>query len=140
MKNGYVTAEQLQSLSGKRCHRDVEIPNPFSDGVLKFRLRSITEAEWSEISASNFDMRRGGLSSDGLKMSDARLLALCLVDGEGNPLMPGPSGYKQVLSLGTPIAEPLLRAARELCGLRELENTEKNYIAGSDLDTSTPGS
>ena len=54
--NGYTTADELLSLAGKRIYKDVTYPNPYvAGGVLKFRLRSLTEAEWSEISSSNSD-------------------------------------------------------------------------------------
>jgi len=133
--NGYVTAEQLLDLSGKRDYRDVVLETP--SGQLKFRLRSLTEAEWAEISAGNFDVRRGGLSQEGLKASDAKLLAACLVDGEGNQLLPGPDGYRKVGKLGTQIVEPLLRAAREICGLRELQEPAGNFTDESDSGTSS---
>jgi len=137
-ENGYATLGDLESLAGFRQYRDVIVTHPVAGKpLLKFRLQSITEAEWSEIGSSNFDVKRGGLSEQGLQTSDARLVAMSLVDGDGNLLMRGKGALDKIRSLCAGIVEPLVRACRELNNLRSGEDPEKNSQDGSDSDTSS---
>jgi len=131
--NGYVTLEQLGQLSGKRRYRDVSIDNPFGGAQLKFRIRNVTEAEWSEVTADNFDHRRGGLNRAGLAASDAKLVAACVVDGSGNQMFSGKAGVETIRSLDAGIVEPLVRECREWSNLRGTDDAEKNSQPASDL-------
>lgn len=49
------------------------------------RLRSLTEREVSAYQALSIAKRGDGLRTDRLKDANRRLIALCLVDEEGNP-------------------------------------------------------
>jgi len=140
-ENGYATLEELESLVGFRQHRDVVISHPVEGKPpLRFRIQSITEAEWSEIGSGNFDVKRGGLSEQGLQTSDARLVAMSLVDGDGNRLLRGADAISKIRSLGAGIVEPLVRACRELNNLRSGEDGEKNSQGGNGSDTSSADS
>lgn len=136
--NGYTTFSELQDLCDVRQYADVVIPHiDDSKPPLKFRIQSISEAEWSEISSTNFDLKRGGFNPKGLRESDARLAAVSLVDGDGNRLLRGDKPHLQLMQLGAWVVEPLVRACRELNNLRGLEDEEKNSLAGSDLDSNS---
>ncbi len=135
--NGYASLEDLEGLCGLRQYEDVVIQHPASQQPLKFRIQSITEAEWAEISSGNFDTKRGGLSARGLQQSDARLVAASLVDGDGNLLLRGSDAVSKVSQLGASIVEPLVRACRELNNLRAAEDEEGNSPAGSGSDSSS---
>lgn len=138
MQNGYTTLDELESLVNVRKYADVVLAHPVEQGKqLKFRIQSITEAEWSDISSGNFDVRRGGLSADGLRQSDAKLVIASLVDGDGNRLLRGTGAIDKVMGLGASIVEPLVRACRELNNLRSGEEPEKNSPDGSGLDSSS---
>lgn len=136
--NGYVTADELLSLCGKRLYRDVQIKHPFEDRLLHFRLQSLTEAEWTEISSGSFDLAKGGLNREGVRLSDVRLVAASLVDGDGNRLLTGKDAAKQLTGLLTLIVEPLVRHCRDLNNLRGMEDAEKNLPAGSGSATDSP--
>ncbi len=138
--NGYMTEGDLEQLMGKRSFRDVPVRDPENPEVThKFRIRTFFETEWSAVSSANIDLKRGGFSSEGMRLSDARVIALALVDGDGNLLVRGKDAAERVSKLPTWITEPLLREIREFNGLRsaEDEDTAKNYLDELGLDTSS---
>jgi len=135
--NGYATLSELESLVGVRQYRDVIVQHPSDDRTIKFRIQSLTESEWSDVSSGNFDMKRGGLSQQGIQDSDSRLVAVSLVDGDGNVLIRGADAVDKIKNLGASIVEPLVRACREFNNLRSSEGGEKNSPGGSESDTSS---
>lgn len=117
--NGYVTRDALFALPQRRF-KDVVVRG------LKFRLRSLTEGEWADIEVGSIDLRRGGNSEDGIKSSNVRLLIATVVDADGQPVFTALDTARLSL-LDSAIIEPLVRQAREHCGLREtLEDSRKN--------------
>jgi len=135
LTNGYTTLDELMQLEGRRVFEDVEIPHPFEpEHQLRFRIRSLVEDEWSEIQTKNLDKKRGGLSENGLKASDARLVAMSLVDADGQLLYTGREAHKRIGTLSSAIVEPLVRACRKLNGLRSAddEDEEGNSQNASD--------
>lgn len=78
----FLTREELLSLT-KRRYRTVPIPEAIPDvGGKKFRLQSLTDEEQSAYEAEII-ARKGGLRKNRLADAKRRLIALCLVDGQG---------------------------------------------------------
>ena len=80
--NGYVGRGKFLSQT-KRRYDEFEVEG--DDGPMKVRLRSLSEWEKSNYEAAALS-RKGGLTKDKLIDAKARMLVLCMVDGDGNPL------------------------------------------------------
>jgi hypothetical protein len=97
----------------------------------KARIRSLTEAEYAEIDAKNIDHRKGGLSLPGIRSSNARLVAACVCDAEGERIFLD-SDVERLSAVDAALIEPLVREIREHCGLqRDAEDLRKN-LPGTD--------
>jgi hypothetical protein len=101
----------------------------------KILIRSMTEAEFSRIDIENMDTSRGGLSKDGLRLSNCRVIIATVCDA--NPDSPK---FKQPLftekdiatlfKADTVVIQPLIREIREHCGIRQdTEDLVKNFKA-----------
>ena len=107
------------------------------DGV---RLQSISELERSELQAGNYRRTKDGLELDPEKFAtqSARLLALCVVDDEGQRILSNVEAGELDASLSATLNE----AARRHCGLDkdEVAREEKNSDAtgGSGSPTASP--
>jgi len=65
--------------------RRYKVTDPLPVQGVKVRIRSLTEREVSEYQAQTIAKKGDGLRTDRLKDANRRLIALCLVDGDGNP-------------------------------------------------------
>lgn len=93
--NDYATAESLFGSPNKRTFTDVEI-----DGLGKFRLRDLDAREAAEYESEKFN-KRGELSRNALITANARIITMCCVDVDGNPIFSREDVYKiQLLPAG----------------------------------------
>ena len=77
-ENGYVTPEQLFKPLNRKYH-DVEV------GLGKFRIRSLNAAEYGEFEAEKISPM-GKLSRNALITNAARLIVLCCVNEQNEPI------------------------------------------------------
>lgn len=118
--NGYTSRDAFLG-ARKRRYRDIILP----DGS-KLRIQSITERERSEWE-SHVKVKRGQITRESLVMLRARLICLCVVDEDGNPLF-RPDDASQMLSVDSAITNRLFEACQEHCGISDadVEGLEKN--------------
>lgn len=122
--------------AGKRRFKEVTI-----HGFGTCRIRSMTEGEWSAMDLQNLD-KKGAFSVANYRYSDARLIAFCVCDGDGNRVF-GDGDLDAIMGLDTSVVAPLLKEIREHCGLRGgVEEAEKNLSgtgdAGSPCSSAEP--
>lgn len=134
--NGFMTREHFLA-ARKRRFKEVELP-----GFGKCRIRSMTEFEWSALDMKNIDKQKGGLNWNAYRYSDARLIAFCVVDGDGEPVF-SDADLDVIMGFDTSIIVPLRKEILEHCGLRgTVEESEKNLSgtgdAGSPCTSSAP--
>lgn len=128
--NGLVTRDQiLQPL--KRRFTEVTVPEWGT-----FRIRSLTELERSKFEASIRD-KKGQVSNAKLVDLKCRLIVLCVVDGEGNPLL-AHSDIDVLRNQDAKATNALVDAIQAHCGItdNDMEELEKNSgatPAGSSL-------
>lgn len=116
--NGYVTRDSLFGAAPKRRYIDVECE------LGKFRLRSLNAFEKASYDAEAIT-KDGKFNRRSAITGNARLVALCCVDADGNRLFTGDDVAKlQELDAGA-LGE-LADACREHCGFTEAEDAEKN--------------
>lgn len=126
--NGYATKDQFLA-GGSRRYKDVAL------GGMKLRLRSLTEAEWSEFELGSYDFARGEWNEQGVRTSDARLIALAVVDANGDRMFTS-KDVPQLMQLDAGVIVPLVRAIRQHCGLTaDVEEVEKNLVAAGGVDS-----
>lgn len=82
-KNGLATAAQLMAGAGKRRYRELTLPT----SKMHVRIRSLTEREVSKYQSATYASRGTGLKRSKLEDASRRLIVLCLVDQEGNPIL-----------------------------------------------------
>jgi hypothetical protein len=82
-ENGLATANQLFNSVGRRRYEELTIPT----SGLRVRIRSLTERELSRYQSATIASTGTGLKRSKLEDASRRLIVLCLVDGEGNPLL-----------------------------------------------------
>jgi hypothetical protein len=82
-ENGLATANQLFNSVGRRRYEELTIPT----SGLRVRIRSLTELELSRYQSATIASTGTGLKRSKLEDASRRLIVLCLVDGEGNPLL-----------------------------------------------------
>lgn len=93
------------------------------------RIRSLTAAEYAEIDAKNIDFRKGGLSANGVRNSNLRLIIASVCDGNGEPIFLE-SDLDKLASIDVAMVEPLVKEIKEHCGLRQdVESALKNLEA-----------
>lgn len=79
------TADQLRNASCRSVRRFRDLaPLPVSG--LSCRIRSVTKKELSDFQMAVMD-GKGRPRADRIKDAENRLFVLCLVDGDGNPLL-----------------------------------------------------
>lgn len=111
----------------------------------KVLIRSLYESEYSQIDVENIDANKGGLSRDGMRLSNCRLVlaTVCCADKE-SPLFQQPllkaTELKALFQADTIVIEPLVKDIREHCGLRQdTEELLKNF-GGVNADGSPSSS
>lgn len=134
--NGFMGRDAFLA-AGKRRYTEVTLP---SGG--KARIRSITEGEWAALDLKNLNRKTGRLDYESYKYSDARLIALCVVDHDGNAVF-GERDLDEIMGFDTSFIRPLRRAILEHCGLSgDVEAAEKNLNvtgdAGAPCTSSAP--
>lgn len=118
--NGFASRDQiLQPL--KRRFAVVDVPE-----WGRFRIRSLTELERSRFEASIRD-KKGQVSANKLIDLKCRLIVLCVVDGEGNPLLTN-SDIDVLRNQDAKATNALVDAIQTHCGITEadMEDLEKN--------------
>jgi len=82
--NGLATLEQLFS---KPTRRRYKLLDPLPVSGHRLRIRSLTEGEMSRYQSATIASGGTGLRKSRLEDANRRLIKLCVVDGEGNPLL-----------------------------------------------------
>jgi len=97
----------------------------------RFRIRSISELERSRFEASIRD-KHGNVSPTKLIDLKCRLIVLCVVDVDGNPLLTN-SDIEQLRQQDSRYTNALVDAIQEHCGITDtdFEDLEKNCEATS---------
>lgn len=100
----------------------------------KVLIRSLFESEYSQIDVENIDASKGGLSRDGMRLSNCRIVlaTVCGADPAAENFqqpMFKPTDLKALFGADTIVIEPLVKEIREHCGLRQdteelLKNSE----------------
>ncbi len=118
--NGFATRDAFLG-PAKRRFTDVEI-----ETLGKVRIRSLTELERSKFEAS-MRAKNGEVSNVKLVDMKARLIVLCVVDGEGNPLLTH-RDIDQLLQQDSKVTNELVDAIQAHCGFTktDIEELEKN--------------
>lgn len=134
--NGFATKEDFFAAT-KRRYKEVLLWTG-----KKARIRSLNEAEFQEIDVRNIDFRKGGLSSVGIRSSNARLLIATVCDSQGEPIFAEGDGPK-LANVDSALIEPLVREIRDHCGLRQdsediLKNFEPTGGEGSATSSAEP--
>ncbi len=121
--NGYATRDAFLG-PAKRRFTEAEV-----EGLGKVRIRSLTELERSKFEAS---MRAKNGEVSNLKLVDmkARLIVLCVVDGDGNPLLTH-RDIDQILQQDSEVTNEVVDQIQEHCGFTksDIEELEKNCAA-----------
>ena len=116
--NGYMSAADLFKPM-KRNFKDVCI-----EGFGKFRLRDLNAAEAAEFGAERFT-KTGDVNRSSMITANARIIVLCCVDEEGNPVFSRDDVHRiQELPAGK-VAQ-LAEACLDHVGLTDNEDTAKN--------------
>ena len=110
--NDFVTREQLIAKS-KRRYQEFEIPD-----FGKIRIRSLTERERSNYEADIMGSK-GEFRKTKLVQARRRLIALTVVDANGNLLLDQPGDVKALEEQDGAITDAIFDQAMVHCGLRE---------------------
>ncbi len=118
--NGFATRDAFLG-PAKRRFTEAEIEN-----LGKVRIRSLTELERSKFEAS-MRAKDGQVSNVKLVDMKARLIVLCVVDGDGNPLLTH-RDIDQILQQDSKVTNELVDRIQEHCGFTkaDIEDLEKN--------------
>lgn len=105
----------------KRRFAEVEIP-----GWGTVRIRSLSELERSRFEASIRD-KRGQVSASKLIDLKCRLIVLCVVDTDGNPILSN-NDIEQLRQQDSRLTNLLTEKIQEHCGItdNDIEEMEKN--------------
>lgn len=118
------TFDQLVSSGGKRRFKYVDLPV----SGLRVRIRSLMEAEVSRYSAViATGQGRKTLNINRLEDANRRLIALCLVDAEGNPLVPDGQSVR-IGKMDSVDTSHLYEECAAFCGINtgDIEDLVKN--------------
>lgn len=127
--NGFLSKADFLAAK-KRRFKEFELP-----GLGKCRIRSMTEGEWSALDMKNIDKKNGGYNWAAYRLSDARLIAFCLVDASGERIF-GDEDLESIMEFDTSIIAPLRKEIVEHCGIRgTVEAAEKNLSGTGDAGT-----
>ena len=118
--NGFVTRDMLFA-AGKRRFKEFEV-----DGVGKFRIRSLSEAERSAWEAPNLT-KKGEINLEKVKDSRLRAIVSALVDGEGRTILTN-QDIAQLRDWDSGLVSHLYTQIAEHCGLDKdgVASAEKN--------------
>lgn len=112
-----------QALLGatRRRYREFEVP-PFG----KYRIRSLTERERSQMEGDQLS-KKGEFSKQKLMESRRRLIAWCLVDGDGERLI-GDDQIPQLEEVDSLLTAAIYDACLDHCGFSDadIEDLAKN--------------
>src|SRR5688500_1821391 len=125
--NGYATRDEFFALA-KRRFKDIEIAG------MKFRIRSLTEGEWAAHQMETWDYENGGRNLDGVKSSDARLIAACVVNAAGEPVF-NDTDVPRLAYADVGLTEPLVRANRLHCRVVDVDEAKKNSSTTGEVDS-----
>jgi len=118
--------------SFRRTFREVETP------IGTLRIRNLTEGEKQEFEAGSLKAD-GKLNLSFVRSQRRRLVALCLVDDDGQPLLTDASDVARLKDVDAAVIVRLFDAATEHCGFsaEEVEELGKNYDAATAEDSPT---
>jgi hypothetical protein len=118
--NGFATRDTILARKPRRI-KTVEIP-----GWGKFRIRSLTELERSRFEATIRD-KSGQVSSNKMIDLKCRLIVLCVVDGNGDPLLNN-SDIEELRQQDSMLTNALVEEIQAHCGYSDadLGDLEKN--------------
>jgi hypothetical protein len=78
----------LDELLGQTAARRFKLLDPLPVSGLRLRIRSLTEAELADFNSSQLKKDGSGLSTQSMKDANRKLIALCIVDADGNRMIP----------------------------------------------------
>jgi hypothetical protein len=118
--NGFVTRDALFA-AGKRRFKEFEL-----DGVGKFRIRSLSEAERAAWEAPNLT-KKGEINLEKVKDSRLRAIVAAVVDGNGNTIL-SHSDLGELRNWDSGLVSQLYTTIAEFCGLDKdgVASAEKN--------------
>ena len=121
--NGYAG---LDAVLGNVARRFVEVVAPGFEHIGKLRFRSITERERSQYE-SHMLTTKGMVKLEKLEQQRQRLIAMCWVDGEGNPNLSISESHK-LQDLDAKLTAYMFDVCSEHCGLtrEDFDELEKN--------------
>ena len=133
-ETGLATFEQLVSASGKRRFCETTLP---VSGV-RVRLRSLTERELSAYQARVVSAQNDAQRAARLEQANRKLIALCLVDQDGNPLVPAGED-RQLAELDAADTSHLYDECAKHVGINttDIEDLVKNSEMTPPSDSST---
>ena len=108
--NGYVSRDKLFSKPVKRRYADAQI-----EGFGLVRMRSLTARDKSRFDAAALDSK-GRVNTKSLLTANARLIVICLVDSEGNPIF-SDNDVDKLLDMDSGVIEKLSEACGVHCGI-----------------------
>lgn len=124
--NGFVTREALFGACKRRI-RDFEV-----DGVGKFRIRSLSEADKANWEAPNLS-KDGKLNLEKIKDARLRAIVATLVDGDGNQILTN-HDIGELRKMDSGLVSRIYTEIAEHCGL------DKDGVASAEKNSeSTPG-
>jgi len=134
MTVGIATFDQLVASGGKRRFDTVSLPVC----GLTFRIRSLLERELSDYQAAISSARDDKQRQIRLKVANRQFIALCLVDGDGNPIVPL-SDIGKLAELDAADSSHLYDACAAHCGInkQELDALTKNSEETTPSDSPT---
>jgi hypothetical protein len=118
--NGFATRDAILARKPRRV-KTVDVP-----GWGKFRIRSLTELERSRFEATIRD-KNGQVSSSKMIDLKCRLIVLCVVDENGDPLLQN-SDIEELRQQDSKLTNALVEEIQSHCGYSDadLEDLEKN--------------
>jgi len=127
------TLDELFSGTPKRRFREVTLPVMGAE----LRIRSLTEKEWSGYQAAALNAK-GRVHTSRMLDASRRLIALCLVDADGNQLL-GPEHVSKLADWDAADTQFLYDQCAEHCGINQddIEDLVKNSEATRGDSTPT---
>lgn len=121
-------------LLGRKARRYTTVDVP---GGGKVRIRSLTEAERSRYELSAIDPKTNEWSRKAAAGSRRRLVALCVVDGDGNQLLTE-ADVVDLAEVDAAVVDRIFDAARDWNGFtkRDIDELEKNSERPRERDSS----
>ena len=110
--NGFITREQLLA-KAKRRYQEFEVPD-----FGKVRIRSLTERERSNFEA-DIQGSKGEYRRSKMIQARRRLIALTVVDGEGNLLLNQANDVKALEEQDGSVTDAIFEQSMVHCGIKE---------------------